>query len=75
MSMLLECISSLAEALTHEIATNGSVSVLVVSLGSVPVMVHVLNVVVVVESFEENRTLINGSIKPISQHSSNAFVP
>ena len=73
--MLLECMSSLAEALTHEIATNGSVSILVVRFGSVPVVPYVLNVVVVVESFEENKMPTNGSIKPIPQHLSNAFVP
>ena len=53
----------------------GTVLVLVVRLGSVPVMVHVLNVVVVLEGVKENRTLINGSIKPIQQHAINAFVP
>ena len=41
-------------------------SVLVVRLGSVPVVPYVLNVVVVVEGFEENKTPTNGSIKPIS---------
>lgn len=51
MSMLLECISSLAEALTHEIATNGSESVLVVGLGSVPVVPYILNIVVVLKGF------------------------
>ena len=66
MSMLLECISSLTKALSHEITTDDSVSVFVVRFGSVPVVVHVLNVVVVVEGFQENKTPTNGSIKPIS---------
>ena len=29
-------------------------------------MVHVLNIVVVLEGFEKNKTPTNGSIKPIS---------
>lgn len=48
---------------------------LVVRLWSVPVVPYVLNIVVVIEGFQENKTPTNGSIKPISQHSSNAFVP
>ena len=50
-------------------------SILVVRLGSVPVVPYVLNVVVVIEGFQKNKTSTNGSIKPIPQHLSNAFVP
>lgn len=36
---------------------------------------YILNIVVVLKGFEENKTPTNGFVKPIHQHSSNVFIP